>query len=358
MLASLRLAIGGLLAWLAPVVALAAGNNWMGGLDGATRLSQLSIPGTHDSGARYENWPGTAICQTATIAEQLNMGVRVLDLRCRHINDAFAIHHGSVYQNLSFEEVLSQVYAFLDSNSTECVIVSVKEEYTARKNTRSFEATFDWYVSLNPSKWWLGTTVPNLNSVRGKTVLLRRFNASSAKGLDATYWPDNQPGGFSANNLSVQDWYQVTNKPTKWNYVVNSLVAARDDTNANVLHLNFSSGYEHQAFGIPNIGYVANYINPRLSEYFSSAPRGHYGCVLMDFADATRASLIYSANPPRVGVYKLINKHSGKSLNVFNSSTDSDRSVFKFADPQAASFNRRFYRVRFSDLSCPANTRF
>ncbi|MBN2842929.1 MAG: hypothetical protein JXM68_07555, partial [Sedimentisphaerales bacterium] len=54
----------------------AAGNNWMAAQKDISLLSQLSIPGTHDSGARFEPIGGTAKCQNLTIAEQLAIGVR------------------------------------------------------------------------------------------------------------------------------------------------------------------------------------------------------------------------------------------------------------------------------------------
>jgi 1-phosphatidylinositol phosphodiesterase len=277
-----------------PALALAGGTDWMGGIDGSVRLSQLTIPGSHDAGARFEPIAGTTKCQEFTLAEQMNFGVRFLDIRCRHVKDAFAIYHGSADQKLSFAGVLRQVAGFLAAHPSECVILSVKEEHTAVENTRSFPATFDAYVAAHPAQWWLGTQVPDLNGVRGKVVLFRRFRAAAAKGIDASHWPDNT--GFAANGLSVQDWYRVPDNATKWDHVTNALATAFAETNANVLQVNFTSGYKPGFFGIPSIPAVSDYIQPRLADYFRRARRGHYGCVLMDFADRTRSELIYNAN--------------------------------------------------------------
>lgn len=288
-----------LLALLVPagVHAAAGGADWMGRLDGGLRLSELSLPGTHNSGALHEDWPGTAACQTASIAEQLAFGVRVLDIRCRHVNDAFAIHHGAVDQKLSFGGVLEQVNGFLERHPTECVIMSVKEEHTAGGVTRGFEATFDAYVAHDPGRWWLGAAVPALERARGRIVLLRRFAAAATpKGIDASRWPDNAV--FEAGRLKVQDCYKVTDRAAKWAHVSAALEAARAATDAGVLHLNFASGHESRLLGIPSIGSVAGHINPRLAALFGAAAPGHYGCVLMDFADARLARLIWSANRP------------------------------------------------------------
>jgi hypothetical protein len=64
-----------------------SGSNWMSYMPDI-EISRLSIPGTHDSGAREfsDITPDSAvITQTLTIREQLDAGVRYLDIRCRHI---------------------------------------------------------------------------------------------------------------------------------------------------------------------------------------------------------------------------------------------------------------------------------
>jgi PKD repeat protein len=288
-----------MVALVTAIYAFAGDTNWMAGIDGTKRLSQLSIPGTHDSGALYDHplAAGTAKCQSNSIAQQLSFGVRFLDIRCYNSNDVFYIYHGSVDQKQTFPQVLDQVIGFLNTNSTECVIMSVKEETTATNPTLGFEDRFDYYRTLNPTKWYTNSSVPALSNARGKIVLLRRFSATHLpKGIDATSWPDNAAPGFSANNLAVEDWYVVTDNPTKWGYITSGLSGAFGDNNANILHLTYTSGYLPGTFGIPNIPTVANYINPLLLNYFADAPIGHYGCVNMDFADAIRSELIYGVN--------------------------------------------------------------
>lgn len=268
-------------------------SDWMAAVYDTTSLSAMSIPGTHDSGARFEPWPGTAKCQTLTIAEQLTIGVRFLDIRGRHIDNAFAIHHGSIYQNLNFDDVLNATIGFLNAHPTETVIMSLKEEYNPTNNTRSFEQTFDAYVAKNPSKWVLGSEVPYLGSVRGKIVLFRRFGASQPKGIDASSWPDNTT--FTSGNLRVQDSYVVNNTATKWGQVT-ALLDEAAAANNQLLYVNFSSGYKPGIFSIPDINAVANYNNPRLQTYFAAHAHGRFGIIPMDFADATRVALIYKTN--------------------------------------------------------------
>ena len=277
--------------------AFASGSNWMASLDGHWLVSQLSIPGSHDTMALYEPFPGTTKCQTLSLAEQLNAGVRFLDIRCRHTNNAFAIYHGRVSQKASFDDVLKTCASFLSSNPGECIVMSVKPEYAPEGNTRSFEQTFDSYVSKNPVLWHLGSELPTLGAVRGKIVLFRRFGAKSLpKGIDASDWPDNTT--FTNRNLVVEDHYDLSDNDTKWRDMTNLLNSAVTGGFAS-LYVTFASGFQRSAFGISSIPAVADDINARLANYFKAHAEGRYGIILVDFADASRCSQIIATNAKR-----------------------------------------------------------
>lgn len=271
-----------------------SGSNWMKSVDGSWSLARLSIPGTHDSGALLEPIPGTAKCQNLAIAGQLAAGVRFLDIRCRHVGDTFLIHHGPIDQKLTFEGVLGSVTGFLKSNPGECVILSVKEEYDAEKNTRSFEQTFDTYVARDPDRWWLKAELPTLGQVRGKIVLFRRFSSTSqTKGIHAPKWPDNTT--FSAPPLRVQDHYRAANPAVKWSVFESLLKEALAAGNDDTLFVNFSSG-TGSTFGIPNIPSISGPMNQRIATYFTSGPKGRHGVIVVDFVDGNLCQLIYEAN--------------------------------------------------------------
>ncbi|MBB5636802.1 1-phosphatidylinositol phosphodiesterase [Pedobacter cryoconitis] len=272
-------------------------SNWMSFLPDTTSIAQVSIPGTHDSGARFEPVSGTAKCQELTIAEQLSAGVRFLDVRCRHINNTFAIHHDLVYQNLNYSDVLKACIDFLNANPSETIIMSVKEEYTATGNTRSFEDTFDAYVQENASKWDLGTGISKISALRGKIKLLRRFSSGKAKGIDATQWADNTTFDISnpAANLKIQDEYRVANTDAKWTRIRTLLDAAHQDT-SNRLYINFGSGYKPLIFGIPDIRTVNNFINPKITAFFGGNPSGKYGVMPLDFVTSDLARGIIKSN--------------------------------------------------------------
>jgi 1-phosphatidylinositol phosphodiesterase len=272
---------------------------WMGLLRDDTSLSELSIPGTHDAGARHERWYGTIKCQTLTIPEQLQAGVRFLDIRCRHVKNTFLIYHGPVYQRLSFNGVLDACGAFLRENPTECVIMSVKEENTPSADTRSFEDTFDACVAGNPVPWWLADNIPTLSQVRGKVVLFRRFKARAVpKGIDASAWPDDSSFTISnpAARLRVQDCYKVRDNRLKWK-AIQALYEEAASGDRDCLYVNFASGYTPSwFFRISRIRAVSGVINPQIDAYFGNRGAQRCGITLMDFADDRKCSLIIATN--------------------------------------------------------------
>ncbi|MEF2528285.1 MULTISPECIES: phosphatidylinositol-specific phospholipase C [Streptomyces] len=156
----------------APAAARTLGTrDWMAGLGDATALQRMTIPGTHDSGARQGGL--YVACQNTSIAEQLQAGIRFLDVRCRVTGGSFAIHHGSFYQGLMFGDVLGACAAFLAANPSETVLMRVKQEYSAESDA-VFRAVFDDYLD---NRGWrplfrIADALPSLGQARGRVVLL------------------------------------------------------------------------------------------------------------------------------------------------------------------------------------------
>jgi 1-phosphatidylinositol phosphodiesterase len=167
-----------------------------------------------------------------TLSTQLNSGIRVLDIRCRHIEDVFAIHHGIIFQNAFFGgDVLEPAINFLAAHPGETILMRVQEEHTPKDNTRSFEETFQWYMSIYGNPHWQGTSNnPTLGELRGKIVILQNFPGSDY--------------GLSWSNANIQDNYNlITNWDLydKWIDVRNHLNAANTG-NINDIYINFLSG--------------------------------------------------------------------------------------------------------------------
>ncbi|MEU8995749.1 phosphatidylinositol-specific phospholipase C domain-containing protein [Streptomyces caniferus] len=160
--------------------------DWMSALGDATPVQRLTIPGTHDSGARIGG-PWVA-CQNTSVAAQLAAGIRFLDVRCRAIDSVFAIHHGAFYQELMFGDVLNACRAFLQAHPSETVLMRVKQEYS-EVGAEEFRRIFGIYLDDKGyrSLFRLDAGLPTLGQARGRVVLL-----ADSDGLGGVRYADPQ----------------------------------------------------------------------------------------------------------------------------------------------------------------------
>jgi 1-phosphatidylinositol phosphodiesterase len=205
--------------------------NWLGNLADGLSLSQLSLPGTHDTMAFYGGDIPQA--QSMPLLNQLNAGVRVLDIRCNHYYNSFYINHGPIYQFANFDDVLGTVKQFLQANPRETVLMRVKEEWNPSGDTREFWQTFQTYQQKYPGLFWnYSGPNPTLGQVRGKVVVLQNFSAPQMFGIDY-------------NSLNAQDNYVLSTNwdlYNKWTAVKNQLNNANNNPNNGTLYINYLSG--------------------------------------------------------------------------------------------------------------------
>ncbi|HYH80796.1 MAG TPA: phosphatidylinositol-specific phospholipase C domain-containing protein, partial [Longimicrobium sp.] len=152
--------------------------DWMSFVDGSRKLSELSIPGTHDSASRYIE-SNRLTTQTDGIREQLDSGTRFIDLRVGYTRNTFQLYHEKTFLNLNFGQVRDACRAFLQAHPGETIILSLKKEDKAPQGDNekdgTFQKRFQKYVDESASLWYLGKDIPTLGEVRGKIVLFRRF---------------------------------------------------------------------------------------------------------------------------------------------------------------------------------------
>ena len=177
---------------------------WMAEIDSSRKLFSLNIPGTHDAAARYVQYAHIAKCQDLSIFDQLSIGVRALDIRVMPQENRLLMIHGvaKVYctarkpkLQMDFAYVLEQIYAFLNENPSEAVIIQFKND-SGKDYEKSFDNLFNAYIKPNINKWYLKNTCPTLGEARGKIVLIRRcamdgsntqYNAQNS-GIDFSSW--------------------------------------------------------------------------------------------------------------------------------------------------------------------------
>ena len=161
-----------------------------------TPVWALTIPGTHDTCARFGG--DLVICQSLELPKQLEAGIRFLDIRTRHFNDCLPIHHGIVFQHKSFSSVLEDVVSFLSKHPTEFIIMQVQREYDSAGNTTEFDQLVrsvcmqfaDHLAPGGPD----GLTDPRtttLKDVRGKLCIMQNYSGVSVPGaITGWSWVD------------------------------------------------------------------------------------------------------------------------------------------------------------------------
>lgn len=277
-------------------VGFAVQADWMSQIPDKESLAAINIPGTHNSGATREPILGTAKCQSMSLRKQLESGTRFFDIRCRHSKDRFEIYHGLVSQNLNFTEVLETFQTHLKNHPSETIIISIKQEYKPTQNSQSFTQTLQHYLDQAKSIWYLKESIPSLGTVRGKIVLLRRFESREPLGIPATDWKSN--GFHKAEKIFIQDRYSLPDANTKWNIIKQAFLFSTQEKSDFRLHLHYTSGYTKTRFGLPDILSISTSINQQLINYFQTASHNRHGFIVVDFMTPELAKSIYQLNFP------------------------------------------------------------
>ncbi len=291
--------------------------NWMENIPDETKLSSMSIPGTHDSCTQNVDMRYIFQCQDASIATQLKYGYRYLDMRLvlekRSGQETLVLKHNIARckvsdspfsRTLTLADVLKDVYAFLGEYPSETVILCMKAE-NSKDDVAAVQRALYEMIDQAPERWYLKNVIPTMGEVRGKIVLATRFDDKLQVGSDrcGLYfgWADqgdrtilDDPTADSVINgretLCVQDRYNydVDDKITAIHTCLDSSRAA-DDT----FFLNFPSTSGSGAVGHPKE--YAKDINLDLYAYEWEAGKA-YGVVIVDFGPKKIAEKIYGTN--------------------------------------------------------------
>ena len=282
--------------------------NWMAQVPGASLLSTLTLPGTHESCTA--GLTEAASCQNWDLATQLQYGIRYVDIRCRHVQDVFAIQHEEIYVGFNFGEGVRDVCVdFLKANPTECIVMQIKHEDIDADNNLTFQQVFDGYVQGFEDFFYRDDHIPILGEVRGKIVVVRRFDVDSpgtVEGLMPLTWLDNTTFDvqYTAQNgetvtFHIQDQYNLdpTGPGTKWLSVKAMLDRADADKSA-AWYINFASGTAPGNFVFPDG--IAGIVNPQLYDYLAgrrtAPPTARLGTLMLDFPDANMIGRIIALN--------------------------------------------------------------
>lgn len=271
---------------------------WMSGLSDGLKLSQLSIPGTHDTGTGTDGvGPGLAKCQNYTIPSQLNFGIRYFDLRLK--NDDLGIFHGSDDCEIDFYDVMKYFKDFLTKHPKETILMQVKaEDDSVPTNINKFFNNYPDFKNIV----YFDSKIPTLGQARGKVVLFRRFtpiDKDESWGINVhDQWPDDDRTQFNNgyDDIYIEDRYYDVSKlihdsNEKSTWVKEAMESANN--HGNTFHIIFTSiagRPTHTPWDYAWGGGPVLEINPEMSEalydHLKDAASQNYtqvGTILMDF---------------------------------------------------------------------------
>ncbi len=279
-------------------------NKWMKNISDCLLISHINLPGTHDSCAYRVQFPLLSKCQNATIAEQLNAGIRFLDIRVEKDGEKLKLVHDiadcknpkNKSEKLYLESVINDCKKFLSENPSETILLSYKRDDGANQE-ETFDTFFENYIENDPI-WYKENRIPILKEVRGKIVLLNRDNIDKSNvkytdfntGINLSNWVYQKEnveriyevaellgrnGTLTAKPFTVQDLYGLTPQK-KWTLAVLPFIKNPPETDG-ILITFFSCG---SLFFNPKRS--AKYINKKLSEITLKKAK-KYGWIIMDY---------------------------------------------------------------------------
>ena len=257
--------IAALLSVLPLQMAGADNSAWMSALADEREINTLAIPGTHDSGATHSIADLSGKCQSLSIDEQLELGVRFFDIRLQLKNNKLVVVHSFVDQATDFDDVLDDMKEFLDDNPTEFLIVSIKQDADPSGSNLDFTKELEKMLR-SCNKVSEATDLPNtVGEARGRIHIISRYSGSTL-GVPAYYgWADST--SFELGELYVQDHYKVDDAQTKINDIMVAMQTAGRSEHS--LVLNFTSCYYPDGFPPTYAGTPALTINPWLIDFLS-----------------------------------------------------------------------------------------
>lgn len=296
-------------------------SSWMRDIPDDARVTELSIPGTHDT-CSVDGLLGFGKTQNLDLLDQLNAGIRFIDIRLSHYRDNLFVHHDVVHMGKCYADILDICSDFLTEHPSEAIFMSVKDEERFDSNLGRFAPSevfgkfrgdrANWAVrssafqdvfqartwqQVDDESLFYNLTIPlpgsqaaspaltpqtTLGEVRGKIVVLRRFAGGEHIGFDLTYWPENRHFRSATSLIyAVEDRYQAPGEDSKYKFIIAHIEEARRRAPKD-LYITFSSAVALKARG------YAKFINPRLSDYLAGSPRGRVGIIAMDYFEEPR----------------------------------------------------------------------
>ena len=291
--------------------------DWMKDLPDETKLSEMTIPGTHDSMSLF------GICcartQTWTLVEQMKAGLRYFDIRLRRINNTLRAYHGFVDQKETFDAILVYAFDFLDKNPSETIMFELISEYDAENCPKSFAELYEEYTQNYKDRIKsYEDKDTTMGEMRGKLFVIKVFEGSTSR----------IPNFFIQNSWSVNFRCYMNKKKRKIKENFHRAISIKD----NRIFLNYLSASSDYAMMTP-------YTAAKQCNQIAMRYHGRLGIVLADYPGEDLIKHLIQQNFNRNGNKEEIK--NGDKIYVIHNDTHKYLFLDKEADP-----NNNIYCVK------------
>jgi len=230
--------------------------SWLSALQDDLPISEINIPGSHNAAAINSIEPTNWACQAHSIKEQLERGIRLLDIRLKPKKRNSAYHFVTCHGRLGsfganefqpFDEVLEECTKFLAKNPGETIIMTIQiDDWRRTKKQDRPQILKILQTRLNLIPLVNALHLPTLKECRGRIFLINRINGDPALGV-----PINIPGNTPGTTLTatpqrpyavyVQDQYKKLDYRGREAHKLRLTIAAFENKRPGEILLNFAS---------------------------------------------------------------------------------------------------------------------
>ena len=288
-------------------------NSWMTAIDDDTKIAMLTIPGTHDAATSTCSAMGK--CQTLTIPQQLECGVRAFDLRPTMDNNTTLgnIYHTILDTGVSMADAMTYFDNFLKAHPGEGIIVLMRYEIERQVFVRIEEdyyksamKNFLWDNKIYQSRMAAFNKSMTMKDLRGRILIISRNDLSPVSTFETAYtqWSHSNSVGEALyiygtgglGRIYVQDMYStaqngnsseadfLAKKKELVCKLMDITVPFREGDQNNWV-INYCSGYAGSALASDSYAKNAASTNPATLEHIrANTGKGFTGIVMMDYA--------------------------------------------------------------------------
>ena len=155
-------------------------SQWMKEIPDNIKISELTIPGTHDSCTYQIKGIGKLISYAArtqswNLEEQMKAGLRYFDIRLRSYNNTLHCFHGPIDLIQTFDSILKTASDFINKNKTETLIMQIVSEYDDKGCSKSMEQMYEEYTKNYKQIIIVfnNATIPTMGELRGKLFFIK-----------------------------------------------------------------------------------------------------------------------------------------------------------------------------------------